>query len=76
MPRMLLIAAVMLAFVPTAGAQESDRQRGDRLCKNDAVKLCKPVLSQGDFAILACFQQHAPRLSRGCREFLQQMGQL
>lgn len=76
MKRIALTVAVLFAFAPAALAQEGDRERGNRLCRNDAVKLCKKVLEQGDFAILACFQQNAPRLSRPCRIFLAEMGQL
>jgi hypothetical protein len=76
MSRLTLIAAFVLLFAPAAAAQQSDRERGDRACRGDAVKLCKKVLDQGDFAILACFQANARRLSRPCRTFLVEMGQL
>jgi hypothetical protein len=77
MSKAFLIAALLLASIPQAFAQQqSDRQRGDRVCRNDATRLCRTVLDQGDFAILACFQQNARRLSRPCRDFLREMGQL
>ena len=77
MPKAFLITALLLSSIPQASAQQqSDRQRGDRVCRNDATRLCRAVLEQGDFAILACFQQNARRLSRPCRDFLREMGQL
>ena len=74
--------AAILMFAVTASSPgyaqqfESMREQGDRLCRNDATRLCRPVLNQGDFAILGCFQANATKLSRGCRQFLQEQGQL
>jgi hypothetical protein len=71
-----LIAAAVISFASPVLAQQSDRERGDRACRPDAVKLCKSVLDQGDFAVLACFHQNAKRLTKPCRTFLAEMGQL
>jgi hypothetical protein len=73
---MILIAALLFATIPVAGAQPDERERGQRLCRNDATRLCRKVLDQGDFAVLACFQQNQQRLSKRCRDFLREMGQL
>jgi hypothetical protein len=76
MSKRFLIAAVLISFASPALAQQSDRERGDRACRTDAVKLCKKVLDQGDFAVLGCFQQNSKRLTKSCRTFLVEMGQL
>jgi len=52
------------------------QQPGSDVCRGDAVRLCKPVLSQGNMAVLGCFRSRARSLSRGCRALLQSYGQL
>jgi len=59
-----------------AGAGYTGRQTGEDVCRGDAVRLCKPVLGQGNMAVLGCFRQRARSLSRGCRALLQSYGQL
>jgi len=48
-------------------AGSASQQRANDVCRNDAVRLCKPVLTQGNMAVLGCFRSHARALSRGCR---------
>ena len=52
------------------------QQPGSDVCRGDAVRLCKPVLGQGNMAVLGCFRSRARSLSRGCRALLQGYGQL
>ncbi|MBV8755132.1 MAG: hypothetical protein JO328_19940 [Hyphomicrobiales bacterium] len=61
---------------PGYASQPSGRQQGEEVCRGDAIRLCKPVLGQGNMAVLGCFRSHAGRLSRGCRALLQSYGQL
>ena len=61
---------------PGYSSQASGRQQGEDVCRGDAVRLCKPVLGQGNMAVLGCFRSHANRLSRGCRALLASYGQL
>jgi len=76
MTRTLLTLAFALAFASAASGQgapqqqQSMRDRGERLCGDDAVRFCKDVIRRGDFAVLACFQQNVKRLSQPCRDFL------
>jgi hypothetical protein len=56
--------------------QQPGVQQGHDVCRGDAIRLCKPVLAQGNMAVLGCFRSHAGRLSRGCRALLQSYGQL
>jgi hypothetical protein len=57
-------------------AQDDVRARGDRACSADARRLCRPVLNQGDMAVLQCFQMNRNRLSAPCAKFLREVGQL
>lgn len=85
MSRLLLIAAaLMLWSAAPAAAQRAQAavpqsQNGTdedrKACGPDAVKLCKHVLEQGDFAVLDCFQRNRPRLSRVCDAVLRRYGQ-
>jgi hypothetical protein len=52
------------------------QQRGNDVCRRDAIRLCRPVLAQGNMAVLGCFRSHAGGLSRGCRALLQSYGQI
>jgi hypothetical protein len=58
-----------------AGTQQGGQQ-GEDACGGDARRLCRPVLGQGNMAVLGCFRTHATRLSRGCRALLVSYGQL
>jgi hypothetical protein len=71
-----IVVSVVACLSSAAFAQEDMRARGDRLCQNDARRLCRAVLSQGDMAILQCFQTNKRRLSVGCAKFLREVGQL
>src|ERR1043166_4030345 len=56
--------------------QQAAAKQGQDVCRGDAIRLCKPVLAQGNMAVLGCFRSHAGRLSRGCRALLQSYGQI
>jgi hypothetical protein len=56
--------------------QQAGGQQGHDVCRGDAIRLCRPVLGQGNMAVLNCFRGHAGRLSRGCRALLQSYGQI
>ena len=55
---------------------QTGQQQGHDVCRRDAIRLCKPVLAQGNMAVLGCFRSHAGGLSRGCRALLQSYGQI
>jgi hypothetical protein len=61
---------------PGYGPQGGGQQQGETVCRGDAIRLCKPVLGQGNMAVLGCFRSHVGRLSRGCRALLQSYGQI
>lgn len=55
---------------------QAGQQQGNEVCRRDAIRLCKPVLAQGNMAVLGCFRSRAGSLSRGCRALLQSYGQI
>jgi hypothetical protein len=61
---------------PGYASQGGGQQQGETVCRGDAIRLCKPVLGQGNMAVLGCFRSHVGRLSRGCRALLQSYGQI
>jgi hypothetical protein len=62
--------------VRAAPMQRAGGRPGEDVCRGDAIRLCRPVLGQGDFAVLACFKARQRSLSRGCRALLVNYGQL
>jgi hypothetical protein len=83
MLRTVLLLAT-LAISQSAYAQDArlpspapnpGRAEDERACGPDARKLCRQVLSQGDMAVLACFQQNRAQLSRACDAVLRKHGQ-
>ena len=67
-------AALALLFAVQAEAQE--RQQGQDACGRDSTRLCKPVINDGDQAVLACLKQNRAKLRAVCVKFLQEKGQL
>jgi hypothetical protein len=81
MARTILTVAIAMFLASAASGQAQQQQqtmrdRGERLCGLDASRLCKNVIRQGDFAVLACFQKNAEHLSRPCHDFLVDAGQI
>lgn len=67
-------AALTLLFVTHAQAQ--GRQQEQDACGRDGTRLCKPVINDGDMAILACLKQNRAKLRPVCLKYLQEKGQL
>ncbi len=83
MKKLILVTVPLIACLSSltlarddGGARDDLRARGDRACKSDARRLCRPVLGQGDMPVLHCFQTHRKRLSAHCAKFLREVGQL
>ena len=70
MTRFLLAVVPLILVTSTASAQ----QQGRDACTRDASRFCRPVLNNGDQAVLACLQQHRGRLSKGCQKTLADNG--
>jgi len=72
----LAFSIMAAATIPASAQQDEMRARGDRACKGDAKRFCSKFFGQGDMVMLQCFQEHQTRLSRPCRQFLTEVGQL
>lgn len=74
-----LILALVLVSAPTAVLGQGQDSRGTRqqqdACARDVNRHCRKVVNQGDSVILQCLQQNRRRLSRACRNMLEQHGQ-
>jgi hypothetical protein len=72
------LALVLLSLSLTTGAfaqQRSGTPEEQAACSRDVQRYCRPVIDQGDFTILACLQQHRPKLTRACDMVLKNHGQ-
>ena len=70
MTRFLCIIPLIL-FASTASAQ----QPGHDACARDVTRFCRPVMNNGDQAVLACLKQNRTRLTKGCDKVLTDHGQ-
>jgi hypothetical protein len=76
MNKYLLIAGVLsLLLSGAAAAQHGGTEQEQRACAGNVQRYCRPVLDQGDFAVLACLQQHREKLTANCRRVLTDHGQ-
>jgi hypothetical protein len=67
----LAITLLSVSLSNAAFAQQQPAARGgtddeQKACTRDVQRLCRPVIDQGDFTILACLQQNRPKLSEAC----------
>ena len=76
--RKLLVALTLLsASVSTAAFAQQGRgtDAEQKACSRDVQKLCRPVIDQGDFTILACLKEHRAKISAACDQVLKNNGQ-
>ena len=76
--RKLLVALTLLsASLSTAAFAQQGRgtDAEQKACSRDVQKLCRPVIDQGDFTILACLQQNRPKITPACDQVLKSHGQ-
>jgi hypothetical protein len=76
MTRFILASALILFAAPAMaqGAQSRGTQSDQQACQPDAVRLCRSVLKEGDFAVLNCLQENRRRLRRQCQAVLERNG--
>jgi Cysteine rich repeat len=74
-----LPALILLSLSVSTGAiaqqQRSGTPEEQAACSRDVQRYCRPVIDQGDFTVLACLQQHRPKLSKACELVLKNHGQ-
>ena len=74
----LALAVLSLSFSTSAIAQQQERSgtpEEQAACSRDVQRHCRPVIDQGDFAVLACLQQNRPKISKACDQVLKNHGQ-
>jgi hypothetical protein len=60
-----------IAFVSIALSSASAQQRqGQDACGRDVSRFCRAHLNDGDQVVLACLQQHRPKLTKACQATL------
>ena len=75
--RKLLLAVTLssLSLSTAAFAQSMGTPQEQAACSRDAQRFCRTLISQGDMAVLACFQQNRAKISRACDAVLKSHGQ-
>jgi hypothetical protein len=76
--RKLLLALFLVSMPVSSGAFAQSRSgtpEEQKACTRDVQRHCRAVIDQGDFTILACLQQHRPKLSATCDQVLKNNGQ-
>ena len=77
MYKSFLALVLLSASISTAAVaqQRSGTAQEQAACSRDVQRYCRPVIDQGDFTILACLQQHRPKLTKACDMVLKNHGQ-
>jgi hypothetical protein len=78
--RKFLLALTLLSISVSSGAFAQQQSRGgtaeeQKACTRDVQKLCRPVIDQGDFTILACLKENRSKISAACDQVLKNNGQ-
>jgi hypothetical protein len=71
MTRFLFIIPMILC----ASSALAQQQPGHDACARDVTRFCRPVMNNGDSAVLACLKEHRARLSKACDKVLTEHGQ-
>lgn len=71
MVRFLFVIPLLLC----ASAASAQQRPGHDACARDVSRFCRPVMNNGDGAVLACLKQNRSRLSKGCDKVLTDHGQ-
>ena len=71
----LILLSLSISTGAIAQQQRSGTPEEQAACSRDVQRYCRPVIDQGDFTILACLQQHRPKLSKTCDQVLKNHGQ-
>ena len=70
------LALILLSVPVSTGAlAHSGTDQDEKACTRDVQRLCRKLMDQGDFTILACLKENRPKLSPACRYVLISHGQ-
>jgi hypothetical protein len=71
----VLAGSVSPAFAqPAQQGQRPAQTPDEKACQPDVIKMCRPVINQGDMVILDCLQKNRAKLSPQCRKVLEDHG--
>jgi hypothetical protein len=71
MTRFLFTVSLILC----ASSASAQQQPGHDACARDVTRFCRPVMNNGDGAVLACLKEHRARLTKACDKVLTDHGQ-
>lgn len=74
MLRFLVLGIFSIGVIVGASAHAATKSEEDA-CEPDVMRLCRKVINQGDFTILACLKEKRARISRACDKVLKSHGQ-
>jgi hypothetical protein len=75
MHRFVLALILLSVPVSTSAIAHSGTEQDEKACAPDVQRLCRKLVNQGDFTILACLKENRPKLSAACRHVLVSHGQ-
>jgi hypothetical protein len=65
----------LICFVLISSSALAQSTHEHDACARDAARFCRPVINDGDQAVLSCLQQHRHRISRACERVMAAHGQ-
>jgi hypothetical protein len=75
MHRFVLALILLSVPVSTSALAHSGTEQDEKACAPDVQRLCRKLVNQGDFTILACLKENRPKLSAACQHVLVSHGQ-
>ena len=71
----LTLLSISVSSEAFAQQQRSGTPEEQKACNRDVQKVCRPVIDQGDFTILACLKENRSKISAACDQVLKNNGQ-
>ena len=72
----IFMALILLSIPVSTGAlAHGGTDQEEKACTRDVQRICRNLMDQGDFTILACLKENRPKLSPACRQVLVSHGQ-
>jgi Cysteine rich repeat len=75
MQKFLMALLLVSVAVSTGALAHSGSDQEQQACSRDVQRLCRKLVDQGDFTILACLKENRPKLTPACRYVLVSHGQ-
>ena len=70
----LITAAFLTLNLLGSAANAAGTKQEEEACMRDVKRFCRPLIVQGDLAVLGCLQQNRARLKPVCRQVLTNHG--